>query len=365
MASGLESEWQNLRSLLDGADDRIASGLDERARVVRELVKLRDSDPNNFYALPRLTEIVARIRGTFTSFPAQSTDPVWREIVSACDSLVRPVRVGFLGAEGGLPHLAASKHFGSSSEFVSFDTAHALVPEIVRGEVGYGVMPLETSTDGAVTATLDALSQSEAKICAELTVPTAYHLVSKTGNASDVEKIYGAPAAHAACDRNLRKQFPKASVLDVPSGAIAAQFAADDHGAAAIATELMIATHGFKIVAQDIQDRTGVRVRYAVVSMELPRRTGKDRTILAIAVNDSPGALYKALQPFADRGVNLTRVESRPVTGEAWRYLFFIELDGHVTDRPVLTAIADLREAVRFSKILGSYPRPQEEGPRP
>lgn len=364
MGSDPKSKWTAIQATLEQADHALIAALDSRARIVRELAALREGDPENFYALPKLAEVLEGLETSLTDFPRASLEPVMREVLSACDVLIRPVRVGFLGAEGGLPHLAASRHFGSSADFRSLDTAQALVAEIARGEISFAVLPLETSTDGAVTATLDALAHSEAKICAELTLASAYHLVSRTGNAPDVEKIYAAPAAHAACDRYLRKQFPRASVLDVPSGAIAAQFAAEDHGAAAIATELMVSQHSFKVVAQDIQDRAGIHVRYAVVGNELPRRTGADRTILAIAVNDSPGALYKALRPFADRGVNLTRVESRPAHGETWRYLFFIELDGHVTDRTVLTAVADLREAARWSKILGSYPRPPQEGPR-
>ncbi|MBK8169143.1 MAG: ACT domain-containing protein [Sandaracinaceae bacterium] len=363
MGSDPKGQWAEIRAALDKADDALVQALDLRARVVKEFLSLREQDPDNFYTTPNLAEVMARVKDAVVDFPRPSLEPVMREILSACDALIRPVRVGFIGAAGGLPHLAASRHFGSSADFQSFDTAPALVAEIARGEISFGVVPLETSTDGAVTATLDALAHSDAKICAEITIPSAYHLVSRTGNASDIEKIYGAPAAHAACDRTLRKAFPKASVLDVPSGAIAAQFASDDHGAAAISTELMVATHNFKVVLQDIQDRSGVHVRYAIVGTELPRRTGTDRTILAVAVNDSPGALYKALRPFADRGVNLTRLESRPAHGETWRYLFFIELDGHVTDRTVLTAIADLRDAARWSKILGSYPRPPQEGP--
>ena len=196
------------------------------------------------------------------------------------------------------------------------------------------------------------------RIGGELTLPSSYQLLSATGNAGDVDKVYGAPAALSACERFLRSRFPRATVLDVHSGEAAAQFAAADHGAAAIGTAILAELHELRAVQTRIEDAAGVETRYAVLGKELPSRTGRDRTVLAMAVHDDPGALYASLEPFASRNINLTRLESRPAHGAAWRYLFFVELDGHVTDRPVLTAVEELRTISRHVKVLGSYPRP-------
>ncbi len=219
-------------------------------------------------------------------------------------------------------------------------------------------MPLETSSDGALTATLTGLLQADVKIIGELTLPASYHLLSSTGNASDVDKIYGAPSAIAACEGYLRQNHPKATVMDVPSGDVAAQFAKDDHGAASVGTDVTAAAHGLEVVKERIEDYTGVDMRFAIIGNEHPARTGNDRTVLALSVHDEPGALYKALAPFADRGINLTRLESRPGRGTAWRYVFFVELDGHITDRKVLTSVEEIRGKSRMLKVLGSYPRP-------
>jgi chorismate mutase/prephenate dehydratase len=272
--------------------------------------------------------------------------------------MMAPRTVAYAGSEGGFAHAAARKHFGASATFRSAPSVGAVLEEVTRGRASGGVVPLETSTDGAVTATLHGLVQADVKICAELTMPQSYHLASETGNASDIEKIYGATHAVAACERFLRERFPRATVLDVPSADVAAQFAKEDHGAAAIATDIVVPSHDLRIIHERIEDVTGVETRFAVVGHDLPPRTGTDRTVLAMAVGDGPGSLHRSLQPFADRSINLTRLESRPSHGTAWRHVFFVELDGHVTDRPVLTCIEDVRAVSRMVKVLGSYPRP-------
>ena len=239
------------------------------------------------------------------------------------------------------------------------ESVQLVLDEVARERASFGVVPLETSSDGAITATLHGLAAADVKISAERTLATNYHLFSATGNATDIDKIYGAAPALAACERFLRARFPRATVLDVPSGEVAAEFALADHGAAAVGTEVLGQLHPLRVVHERIEDLAGVETRFAIVGNELPSRTGRDKTVVAMAVHDAPGALYEALQPFARRDINLTRLESRPARGAAWRYLFFVEMDGHVTDRPMLTALEELRSISRHVKVLGSYPRPE------
>ena len=229
-----------------------------------------------------------------------------------------------------------------------------LLEDVQKERASFGVLPLETSSDGAVTATLLGLAGADARICAERTVTTSYHLLSGTGNATDVEKVYGTRAALAACARFLARELPRATVIDVPSGEMAAELVREDHGAAVVGTEMLVELFGLRMARERIEDRTHVETRYAVVSDELPSRSGKDHTVIAMAVHDAPGALYESLKPFAARDVNLTKLESRPTP--QWRYLFFVEMDGHVTDRPILTALEELRGISRYVKVLGSYP---------
>lgn len=353
-----QDELSRIRIAVEEADDALASALEARARAVQSFVALRRRNPDGYYTLARSAEVLARVRDQVREFPQSGVEAVIREVLSASDVLIRPVRIAYAGAEGGLAHEAARRHFGASAQLVPLDEVHSVIDEVARGEASFGVVALESSSDGAMSATLDALAATEVRICAELTVPVCFHLASRTGNGTDFDKIYVTSWAYQACERWLRAHFAKATVIDVPSLSVAAQLAAEDHGAAAIATQTIAEKLGLAFVKEHIEDQTGVEVRFAVIGGDLPTRTGTDRTVLAVALHDSPGALYKALKPFAERGVNLTRLESRPARGEPWRYVFFIELDGHVTDRPVLTATEELRGASRWLKVLGSYPRP-------
>jgi chorismate mutase/prephenate dehydratase len=351
-------ELARIRAAVEHADDALAAALDARARAVRALVALRERDPAGHYALSRGPDVVGRIRERIREFPASSVEPVLREVLSACDALARPLRVAYAGAEGGLAHEAARRRFGASAELFAVDDIAATVDLVDRGDALFGIVPLETTVDGSVAATLDALVASEARVTAELQVPVAFHLASRTGHANDFDKLYGTAVAHQQCERWLRATFPHAAVIDVPTPIVAAQLAADDHGAAAITTALVAESFGLTFVREHIEDTRGIQVRFAVIGGDAPARTGADRTVLAVALHDSPGAFHRALAPYAERGVNLTRIETRPARGEPWRYVFVLELDGHVDDPAVLAATDSLRAASRSLKLLGSYPRP-------
>ena len=180
----------------------------------------------------------------------------------------------------------------------------------------------------------------------------------QSGAASEVIKIYGTAPAIAACERQLRSRYPDAILVDVQSGQAAAHFALGDDQAAALGSALLKELYDLKLIDDRLEDDSDVVTRFGVVGNRLPSRTGQDRTVLAMAPGDQPGALHRALQPLADREINLTRVESRPSTGTEWRHVFFLELDGHITDRAILTAVEELRRIARYAKVLGSYPRP-------
>jgi chorismate mutase / prephenate dehydratase len=282
---------------------------------------------------------------------------VLREVLAATDAIVGPKTVAYLGPEGGFGHVAARRHFGAPATLRAVDSIAEVLEEVTRGRVSFGVIPLETSSEGAITATLHGLAESDVRICAEHAVPSSHHLFSLSGNPADVERIHGTPPAIAACERLLRNHFPHATVVDVPSGEAAAQQARQDERSAALGTEILGELYGLETARERVEDAHGIDIRFAIVGSDLPPRTGADRTVMALAVQDSPGELYQALQPFASRGINLTRIESRPAIGKPWKYLFFVEMDGHITERPLLTAIDELRNISQFVKILGSHPR--------
>lgn len=349
---------ERILAALEEADGALAEALDKRARATLELRQLKEKDPDGYFRMPRAEEVIARARGVVKDFPGAAVEPVWREVLGGCRSLIAPQIVAYQGSAGGFAHLAARRRFGTTAEFRSFENVTEVLEEVSRGRAEYGVVPLETSSDGAITATLHGLAAGDVRISGEITVHTNYHLLSGTGNATDIDKVYGSRAALAACERFLQSELPRATVIDVPSGQVAAELAHEDHGAAVIGTAMLQELHHLQIARERVEDAAGRETRYAMVGSELPSRTGRDRTVIAMAVSDDPGALYDSLKPFADRDINLTRLESRPTQGAAWRYLFFVEMDGHVTDRPLLTALDELRDVSRHVKVLGSYPRP-------
>ncbi|MBW2464313.1 MAG: ACT domain-containing protein [Deltaproteobacteria bacterium] len=351
-------DFASVRDALLSADTALVEALDARARAIEALVALRLREPEAYLALPRDEEVIRAAIERAEAFPEQSLTTVVREVLSASAQMVAPVSVAYLGPAGGFAEAAARQHFGAAAELLVVSGVAEVLEDVARSRVSFGVVPLETSSDGAITATLTGLLLADVKIRGELSVPASYHLLSSTGNASDIDKVYGAPGALAACVKKLRELHPKATLLDVPSGDVAAEFASGDHGAASVGTEYTATVHGLRIVRERIEDVAGIETRFAVIGTDYPTRTGQDRTVVAVSVHDEPGALFKALAPFAERGINLTRLESRPGRGTPYRYVFFVEFDGHLTDRSVLTAVEELRGKSRMLKVLGSYPRP-------
>lgn len=355
-------EYEQVVEAIRAADDALAKALTARGEAVRTAHRMREASPGEFLAELRDQDCLARVIEQVGTLPPKGVEAIFREVLSACHELEEMRRVLYLGAAGSFAHLAAQRHFGSSAAFVGSTSVSSALDELTRGQVSFLVLPLETSSDGAVTATLHGLAQSEsdAHICGEIDVEAKYCLWSMDGERDGLQKVYGTPLALAGCEGFLRRELPRATLVEVATGALAADHASEQPGGAAIGSQILGANRRLKLAHDSIEDDRETSTRYAVVGTKLPSRTGHDRTIIAMAVNDAPGALYASLKPFADRGINLTRLESRPFRGSAWRYMFFLEMDGHVTDRPILTGLEELRSISQHVRILGSYPRSQD-----
>ena len=359
--SNAKQEFEKIRDTVEAADKALADALATRAKAVTELAELRARATDAYFTLPRdvdvLTRFVERVDGPL---PKEATRAVMKEVLSACASLIAPAQVVYAGQEGGLAHLAARTHFGAAAMLRSIDTPDSLLPEIERGRASFGVLPWESSHDGAVTHTLNLLARSDIKISAEIPIRRAFHLVSKSGQRSEIQKIYAATSAITACERFLAREFPEASVIDTRSHMLAATRAAAEADAAALGTELAVALPGLNVVQRSVEDTPDLDTRYVALGNDYPPRTGKDRTAVVMALHDAPGVLIDCLKPFSDRRINLYRLETRPARGWEFRYLILFEIDGHITDRPVLSAVEELRTAGRYVKVLGSYPRAKD-----
>jgi chorismate mutase/prephenate dehydratase len=345
---------------LAAADAAVADALTARARAMVELRELRSEDPEGWHPIPSDDETLAAVLPRTDVFPRNATEAVFREVLSGSAALIAPPRIAYLGPEGGFAHVAAHRRFGSAAHLEPVATVEEVLEEVVRGRASRGVVPLESSIEGAHTATLVALAQSEAQVRGELAVTLTYHLLTRATALEDIRNLYATGQGLATCERFVRSQLPQASLHECASAVQAAQHAEDRADAAAIVSDVVAGRSKAPVLRQRIEDRAGIRIRYALVGGEPPSRTGADRTLLAVALNDNPGALLAALQPFADRGLNVTRVESRPVLGAPWRSLFFFEVDGHVTDRAVVAATEEVRSASRFARAMGSYPRTED-----
>ena len=354
----MDDRFRRVTAALEEADRQIVSGLNARARAIHEYNALREEVGDEPLHLSQKSVVIEGARALAEEFPSTSIEPVFREVLSACTELIAPDVVAYFGAPGDLAHAAARDYFGHAPSFRPTESVSGVLEAVLHGHATFGVIPLETSTDGAVTATLKGLVATDVKLCAERIAPARYQLLSQSGDAVEVVKIYGAAPAIAACERQLRSRYPDAIVVDVQSGQAAAHFAIGDDQSAALGSALLRELFGLKLIDDRLEDDSDVVTRFGIVGNQLPSRTGQDRTVLAMAPGDEPGALHRALQPLAARQINLTRVESRPSTGTEWHHVFFLEMDGHLTDRAILTAVEELRRIARYAKVLGSYPRP-------
>jgi chorismate mutase/prephenate dehydratase len=358
--SNSKQEFERIREAVDAADQTLASALSARAKAMSELSELRAREPDAYHTLPRDTEVISRAIERTPGLPKDALRAVMREVLSASTKLIAPVEVVYAGQAGGFGHLAARTHFGASATLRAVDSAETLVSELERGQAAFGMLPFETSYDGAVTQTLNLLARSDVKICAEVPIRRAFHLLSKSGQRSEVRKIYAASSALTACEKYLSRAFPEATVIDTRSHMVAAERATLEPDAAALGTEVGAELAGLVVIEKFVEDTADLDTRYVAVGSDFPPRTGRDRTAVAVALHDAPGVLIDCLRPFADRRINLYRLETRPARGWEFRYLVLLEVDGHITDRTVLASVEELRTAGRYVKVLGSYPRVKE-----
>jgi chorismate mutase / prephenate dehydratase len=348
-------EVDDLRQEIAKVDAQLLTLLEKRAKTARRIGELRQDQPA---ALPlhdraSIRALVARAGG---DMPQEALREIFRDVFASCLALELPVRVAYVGPEGGAGHAASRGRFGAQANLVATEGTQAALEEVARRRAEFAIVPFETSTDGPVQTTITALTASDLKIAEVLEVEQYLHLMNRTGNAADIEKIYATPADHAKSQNYLSANHPRVAVLDVKSPMMACQLAVEDHGAAALASDIFGSHLGLEIAKRNVQDGGTDLVRYAVVGIRPSSRTGQDVTAFVFAVQDAPGSLLDALRQFAERGINLTKIQSRPMEGEAWAYLFFVEVQGHFTDRALVTAFEELKRSTKFFKVLGSYP---------
>lgn len=350
-----------LRKEIDAIDDALLELLNRRARTVLEVGRAKAEQQQDFYVPARERAIYERLSSRNAGpFPNEGIRRVWREIISASLALEHPLKVAFLGPQATNTHVAAMRQFGLSAQLVPQKNVAAVFEEVSRGRADYGVVPVENSTEGIVANTLDMFMELDLVITAEIKMPISHDLLSFTGRMEDIRRIISHPQALAQCKRWLEENLPDIPQVDVASTALAAQMAAEDRTLAAVASEMAATLYGLQIVKPKIEDNPNNFTRFLVIGRKSPPRTGRDKTSVMFSVRDEPGILYRMLEPFSRRGINLSKIESRPMKSKAWEYIFFLDIEGHSDEEAVAAAVDELKGYCQLFRVLGSYQKAEE-----
>ena len=331
--------------------------LSDRSRAAQKLAEIRQHEGAALYDLNEeqqgLVELLIQNKGPLSE-PAVRA--IYREVLGAARSLVKPLRVAYLGPKYSYSHLAAISRFGDGPDLTPVATIKAVFESLHFHQTDYGIVPIENSTDGRIVDTLDMFARLPLRITAEVELAIHHHLLGKCSR-GEVLEVYSKPQAISQCRDWLAKNLPQAKVIEMTSTAIAAQIAADKAGAAAIASIEAGTHYGLAAIDSNIEDNKNNLTRFAVIGGEMPHRTGRDKTALMSEIPHKPGSLADAMLVFKRGRLNLTWIESFPMPNSKNEYLFFVELEGHQTDSRVKRALEALRRKTARLEVLGSYPR--------
>lgn len=348
---------ESLRVRIDEINQKLLSLLSLRASLASEIGRLKHSGGGEVYLPGRERQVIDKMVAENPGpLSAAQVGAIYTEIISACRALEHPLRVAYLGPEHTYSHDAARAQFGSSAEFAPQASVAAVFQSIESGRVDFGVVPVENSTEGSVTLTLDLLIDTPLVIVGEILLPVRHALLSRDGDPSAIRRIVSHAQSLAQCRNYLSAHYADREIEAVASNALAARRAAEDPSLAAIASSAAGEAYRLKAIAENIQDLASNATRFLVMGTRAVERSGADKTTVLFAVADKVGALYEALRLFARNAINISKIESRPLRSRPWEYLFFVDLSGHREDPRLKRALAALERKALFLKVLGSYP---------
>ncbi|EDM25839.1 chorismate mutase/prephenate dehydratase [Lentisphaera araneosa HTCC2155] len=352
----MKKNLSELRSEIDRLDRSIVAMINERYTYVRQVGDWKHANSSEIYVPEREKALLEKLE-TINEGPLknETLHAIYREIMSGAIALESPVKIAFLGPENTFSHQAALSKFGRSVSYMAKNSIADVFEAVDRAKVDYGVVPIENSTEGAVTYTLDMFNQAEVSICAEINLAAHQNLMARCAK-EQVRVIYSHPQALAQCRIYLHNNFPLVPQVEVRSTAEAAKRAALDDHAAAVASGLAADANGLNILDGSIEDNSRNVTRFLVIARQNPKPTGDDKTSIVFALKDKVGALMECLAAFGTQGVNMSMIESRPAKTHQGEYLFFVDFNGHRTDENVLNLIEELKKHCLYVKVLGSFP---------
>ncbi len=350
-----------LREQIDALDRDILTLISKRASIAQDVARVKlAEDPDAVFYRPEREANVLRAIMEKNPGPLEDQEVarLFREIMSACLALEQPVKVAYLGPEGTFTQQAALRHFGQSARCVSMPAIDDVFREVESGAANYGVVPVENSTEGVVSHTLDSFMGSSLNICGEVVLRIHHHLLCGQGAKRDqISRVYSHAQSLAQCRKWLDAHWPGVERIAVSSNAEAARRVQNEPHAAAIAGHMAIELYDLRVLAENIEDQPDNSTRFLIIGRDPIPASGEDKTSLMVAMRNKPGSLHKLLAPFHCYGIDLTRIETRPARNGGWNYVFFIDFIGHRDDPKVTYVLKEVEELAAELKILGSFPR--------
>jgi chorismate mutase/prephenate dehydratase len=344
-----------LRREIERLDREVLEKLEARARVSKEL---RARSESELASGPDVTErdaVDQLVTSASGDLPEDAIRSIFRAIRATGRALEQAPRVAYVGPEGGFCHALAKQHFGTSGLFVETQAVREALEEVQRGRAAYAVFPFESSVEGLVQTSITALAETDLVMVGARTEPMKIQLMGRATGAAELEKVYTTPLGHALCERFLDAELPRVSVIDVRSMRVAAELALEDESSAALLPQATGAEQGLSVIRENVGDAVDAKMRYAVAATRPASRSGADVTCLLFSIDDRPGSLFDILRHFAERGINLRRLHSRPAGRTPWDYVFYVEISGHATDRGVITALEAVKKSTKYLRVLGSF----------
>jgi len=360
----MSDKLAQLRKKIDTLDEQLQTLLNNRAKLAQEVATAKngpnknDNSEINFYRAEREAQVLEKVKSRNKGpLSNEEVARLFREVMSACLALEQVMNIAFLGPEGTFTQSAALKHFGHSVKTLPLTSISDVFREVESGNASYGVVPIENSTEGVISHTLDQFMNSNLYICGEVELRIHHHLLSNASEPSEIKCIYSHQQSLAQCREWLDTNLPGVEQKSVSSNAEAARQALGDVTSAAIAGDMAAEIYKLNKIIKNIEDEPDNTTRFLIIGKRKTPACGKDITSLLISTQNKPGALHAILAPLVKNKISMTRIESRPSRRGMWEYIFFIDCDGHRDDQNVAAAIAELEQEARFVKILGSYPR--------
>jgi len=359
-------ELLDLRKKIDACDKQIIELIQQRVLVAADIAKAKiasDADAS-FYRPEREAQVLRRVRERNSALRERldglvSDDEMvrlMREVMSVSLAAEMPMTVAYLGPEGTYTQAAVVKHFGQAVVSLDVKTIGDVFRVVEQGRAHFGVVPVENSTEGVITHTLDCFASSNLKVCGEVQLPINHQLLSNADGLTNVETVYAHPQALAQCRQWLERYLPDAEIVSASSNAEAAIIAAKEKNVAAIASDIAARLYQINILASGIEDEQNNTTRFLIIGSDSYAASGEDKTSIMVSAPNKVGSLFELLKPLYDAGVDMSRIESRPSRQTNWEYVFFIDMIGHVDDPKVTSALEELESRAAFFKLIGSYP---------